>query len=86
MSTKKIIIVNLLIAFAVIAVVTILGPKILYLGRESFNYYVQEAYNLNINQIAISNISNSSKEAIINQINSIYQSTIMLLNNITCNG
>ena len=86
MSTKKVIILQFLIAFAVVAVVAILGPKILYLLKESFSYYAREVYNLGINQITISNMSNSSKEAIINQINSIYQNMIILLNNTTFNG
>jgi hypothetical protein len=86
MSTKIIVILYLLIAFAVIAIIATLGSRILYLSKESFSYYAQEAYNLGINQIAISNMSNSSKEAIINQINSIYQNMIILLNNTTYNG
>jgi len=79
-------IILILLAFAVIIVISILTPPILYSFGKGLESYLQEVYIVNVNQINMINISNSSKEAISNVINSTYQNLTLLINNLTNNG
>ena len=79
---KKTIIIQFLIAIAIIVVLSLLGPILIYFVKEIANYYTHypRIYIITING------SNVSKEVIINEINSTYLNMLSLVNNLTNNG
>ena len=79
---KKIIILDFFIVIIIITVLIMLGPLLIYLVKYVTYYYTHypKIY------IITTNISNSSKEVISNEINGIYQNLTLLVNNLTNNG
>ena len=88
MDNKKeslhIILIQLIIAIAVVIVVIILGPQILYFGKEIGKYYYQQVYNISMLNIQLSqNINITYEKEILNQI---YNEELNLINNLTINN
>jgi hypothetical protein len=82
-NNRTIIIFQIIIIIAVIIVISILGPQILYLGKEINKYYYQQAYNIGILNIQSSNINITYEKEILNQI---YNEELNLINNLTINN
>jgi len=82
-NNKIIIIFQIIIIIIVIVVIAILGPQILYLGKEISKYYYQQGYNIGILNIQSSNINITYEKEILNQI---YNEEISLINNLTTNN
>ena len=77
-------IIRLLLAIAVVIVIVILGPQILYLGKEIGKYYYQQGYNIGILNIQLSQHINITYEKEI--LNQIYNKEVNLINNLTINN
>ena len=81
---NKTIIIQLLLAIAVVIVIVILGPQILYLGKEIGKYYSQQEYNITISNMQLSQNMNITQEQEI--LNQIYNEEVSLINNLTTNN
>jgi predicted PurR-regulated permease PerM len=80
----RIILIQLIIAIAIVIVIAILGPQILYLGKEIGKYYNQQEYSIGILSIQLlQNMSIVQEEEILNQI---YNEELNLVNNLTTNN
>jgi len=88
MDNKKeslhIILIQLIIAIAIVIIVIILGPQILYFGKEIGKYYYQQGYNIGILNIQLSQHINIIYEKEI--LNQIYNKEVNLINNLTINN
>jgi nitrogen fixation-related uncharacterized protein len=88
-SNWRIILIQLLIAIALVIVLVILASKTLYFGIKIGKYYNQQECNINILSIQLSNASPSLKEYYLQQIYSlcqIYNEELGLIDNFTTNN